>query len=124
MLKRRKYRQSIARSSRAFVAFLREAAVVGASALGILPLYAYQFDPFASPPSRVKLQLSRVTLQSSLDHAAEGTPNADFAEETTIPIKDWVTELLRVVSENGSQSTLTGFKLWKQRSLMRRYHER
>jgi hypothetical protein len=95
MLKRRKYRQSIARSSRAFVAFLCEAAVVGASALGILPLYAYQFDPFASPPSRVKLQLSRVTLQSSLDHAAEGTPNADFAEETTIPIKDWVTELLR-----------------------------
>jgi phospholipase/lecithinase/hemolysin len=38
---------------------------------------------------------SRVTMQPGLGHAAAGTVNADFAEETTIPIKDQVAEFLK-----------------------------
>jgi phospholipase/lecithinase/hemolysin len=37
---------------------------------------------------------SRVTLQPGLDHAPAGTPDADFAEETTVPVKDQVTAYL------------------------------
>jgi phospholipase/lecithinase/hemolysin len=38
---------------------------------------------------------SRVTLQPGLDHAAAGSPHADFAEQTTIPVKDQVAEFLK-----------------------------
>jgi phospholipase/lecithinase/hemolysin len=38
---------------------------------------------------------ARVTMQPGIDHAAAGTPNADFAEETTIPVKDQVAEFLK-----------------------------
>jgi phospholipase/lecithinase/hemolysin len=38
---------------------------------------------------------SRVTMQPGIDHAAAGTLNADFEEETTIPIKDQVAEFLK-----------------------------
>jgi phospholipase/lecithinase/hemolysin len=39
---------------------------------------------------------SRVKLQPGIDHAAAATPNAAFAEQTTIPVKDQVSEYLRV----------------------------
>jgi phospholipase/lecithinase/hemolysin len=39
---------------------------------------------------------SRVTMQPGIDHAAAGTPHADFAEQTTIPVKDQVAEFLQV----------------------------
>jgi phospholipase/lecithinase/hemolysin len=39
---------------------------------------------------------SRVKLQPGIDHAAAGTPNAAFAEQTSIPVKDQVNEYLRV----------------------------
>jgi phospholipase/lecithinase/hemolysin len=35
---------------------------------------------------------SRVTMQPGIDHAANGTPNAAFAEETTVPVKEQVSE--------------------------------
>jgi phospholipase/lecithinase/hemolysin len=38
---------------------------------------------------------SRVAMQPGLDHAPAGTPNADFAEQTTIPVKDQVAEFLK-----------------------------
>jgi phospholipase/lecithinase/hemolysin len=38
---------------------------------------------------------SRVTMQPGSDHAAAGSPDADFAELTTIPVKDQVTEFLK-----------------------------
>jgi phospholipase/lecithinase/hemolysin len=38
---------------------------------------------------------SRVKLQPGIDHAAAGTPNAAFAEQTSIPVKDQVSEYLR-----------------------------
>jgi phospholipase/lecithinase/hemolysin len=38
---------------------------------------------------------SRVTMQPGLDHAAAGSSHADFAEETTIPVKDQVNEFLK-----------------------------
>jgi phospholipase/lecithinase/hemolysin len=37
---------------------------------------------------------SRVKLQPGLDHAAAGTPHADFAEFTTIPVRDQVVSYL------------------------------
>jgi phospholipase/lecithinase/hemolysin len=38
---------------------------------------------------------SRVTMQPGIDHAAAGTVNVDFEEETTIPITDQVAEFLK-----------------------------
>jgi phospholipase/lecithinase/hemolysin len=38
---------------------------------------------------------SRVTMQPGIDHAAAGTPHADFAQQTTIPVKDQVAEFLK-----------------------------
>jgi phospholipase/lecithinase/hemolysin len=38
---------------------------------------------------------ARVTMQPGIDHAAEGTPHADFAQQTTIPVKDQVAEFLK-----------------------------
>jgi phospholipase/lecithinase/hemolysin len=38
---------------------------------------------------------SRVAMQPGIDHAAAGTPDADFAEQTTIPIKGQVEEFLK-----------------------------
>ena len=38
---------------------------------------------------------SRVTMQPGIDHAAAGSSNADFAEETTIPVRDQVAEFLK-----------------------------
>jgi phospholipase/lecithinase/hemolysin len=38
---------------------------------------------------------SRVTMQPGINHAAAGTPHADFAEQTTIPVKDQVDEFLK-----------------------------
>ena len=38
---------------------------------------------------------SRVTMQPGVDHATAGSSNADFAEETTIPVKDQVAEFLK-----------------------------
>jgi phospholipase/lecithinase/hemolysin len=38
---------------------------------------------------------SRVTMQPGVDHAAAGSSHADFAEETTIPVKDQVAEFLK-----------------------------
>jgi len=38
---------------------------------------------------------SRVTMQPGLNHAAAGTPHADFAEQTTVPVKDQVAEFLK-----------------------------
>jgi phospholipase/lecithinase/hemolysin len=38
---------------------------------------------------------SRVTMQPGIDHAAAGSVNADFEEETTIPITDQVAEFLK-----------------------------
>jgi len=37
---------------------------------------------------------SRVTMQPGIGHAPPGTPNADFAEATTIPVADQVSEYL------------------------------
>jgi phospholipase/lecithinase/hemolysin len=37
---------------------------------------------------------SRVSMQPGVGHAAAGTPHADFAEQTTIPVKDQVAEFL------------------------------
>jgi phospholipase/lecithinase/hemolysin len=50
---------------------------------------------------------SRVTLQPGIGHAPVGTPNADFAEATTIPVNDQVTEYLTAYgSFNGNQLVL------------------
>lgn len=38
---------------------------------------------------------ARVAMQPGQDHAAAGTPNADFAEQTTIPVKEQVAEFLK-----------------------------
>jgi phospholipase/lecithinase/hemolysin len=38
---------------------------------------------------------SRVTMQPGIYHPTDGTPNADFAEQTTIPVKDQVAEFLK-----------------------------
>jgi len=38
---------------------------------------------------------SRVTMQPGIDHAAAGSPHADFAEQTTIPVKEQVAEFLK-----------------------------
>jgi phospholipase/lecithinase/hemolysin len=38
---------------------------------------------------------SRVTMQPGINHAAAGTPHADFAEQTTVPVKDQVAEFLK-----------------------------
>jgi phospholipase/lecithinase/hemolysin len=38
---------------------------------------------------------SRVAMQPGIDHAAAGSSHADFAEETTIPVKDQVAEFLK-----------------------------
>jgi phospholipase/lecithinase/hemolysin len=38
---------------------------------------------------------SRVTMQPGIDHAAAGSSHADFAEETTIPVRDQVAEFLK-----------------------------
>jgi phospholipase/lecithinase/hemolysin len=37
---------------------------------------------------------SRVTLQPGVGHAAEGSPNAEFAQQTTIPVKDQLARYL------------------------------
>jgi len=39
---------------------------------------------------------SRVILQPGVNHAASGNPNADFAQQTTIPVKDQLTRYLLV----------------------------
>jgi phospholipase/lecithinase/hemolysin len=38
---------------------------------------------------------ARVKFQPGIDHAAAGTPNAAFAEETTVPVTEQVSEYLR-----------------------------
>jgi phospholipase/lecithinase/hemolysin len=38
---------------------------------------------------------SRVTMQPGIGHAAAESPHADFAEQTTIPVKDQVAEFLK-----------------------------
>src|SRR5215467_15446808 len=38
---------------------------------------------------------SRVTMQPGVDHAPPGSPHADFAEQTTIPVKEQVAEFLK-----------------------------
>ena len=38
---------------------------------------------------------SRVTMQPGINHAAPETPNADFAEQTTVPVKDQVAGFLK-----------------------------
>ena len=39
---------------------------------------------------------SRVTMQPGINHAPPGTKDAEFAEQTTVPVKDQVTEYLSV----------------------------
>jgi phospholipase/lecithinase/hemolysin len=46
---------------------------------------------------------SRVKLQPGINHAAAGTPNAAFAEATTIPVTDQVSEYLQVHGRFNSQ---------------------
>ena len=38
---------------------------------------------------------SRVTMQPGINHAVGDTPEADFAQQTTIPVKDQVAEFLK-----------------------------
>ena len=49
---------------------------------------------------------SRVALQPGLCHAPAGTPNADFAEETTIPVKDQVASYLSAHGRFTSSTTV------------------
>ncbi len=50
---------------------------------------------------------SRVSLQPGVGHAAAGTPNADFAEKTTIPVTQQVSEYLAAYgSFNSNQLVL------------------
>jgi phospholipase/lecithinase/hemolysin len=39
---------------------------------------------------------SRVSMQPGVDHAASGTPNADFSQQTTVPVRDQLNEYLSV----------------------------
>jgi phospholipase/lecithinase/hemolysin len=49
---------------------------------------------------------SRVTMQPGINHAAAGTPNADFAEQTTIPVKDQVAQFLKTHKKFNSDQVI------------------